>query len=101
MDQQPAVCEAQSAAATEAGASAKGSKRPREQPGSTSGAGSEDLSAVSCCTVCATPASTEELDTMLLKNLPHGATSSLFVCFHGCAADGTDTAAACHRSCIL
>ncbi len=48
MDQQPAVREAQRAAVTEAGALAKGNKRVREQPVSTSGAASEDLSAVSC-----------------------------------------------------
>ena len=50
MDQQPAVREAQSAAAPHAGTlPAKGSKRAREQPVGTRVLDSEDLSAVSCC----------------------------------------------------
>ncbi len=68
MDQQPAVREAHSAAAQEAGLSVKGSKRAREQPVSTSGALSEDLSEVSCCILYIISASSgKELATTLLK----------------------------------
>ena len=61
MDQQPAVREAHSAAASEAGPPARGSKRAREQPVSTTGAGSEDHSAVSCCTARAMSAAVVSL----------------------------------------